>query len=114
VSARKIGDKPGRSGDNSIIQEISPLMAKRSTRRTRPPLFEDPMAFPLLVGLVAVVVILGVLQYWLLLALGSAIYLAFLGWRHSQRKPTPRRAARPRGRKKTSPKRQRARPSARR
>jgi len=91
-------------------------MAKRTARRTRPPLFEDPMAFPLLVGLVAVVVILGVLQYWLLLALGSGIYLAFLGWRHSQRAAasTPRRAAPARGRKKAGPKPKRARPSRRR
>ncbi len=75
------------------------------------------MAFPLLVGLVAVVVILGVLQYWLLLALGSAIYLAFLGWRHSQRasatKPV-RRAPRARNRRKARPKRVPARPSRRR
>ncbi len=66
-------------------------------RRTRPPMFEDPMAFPLLVVLVTAVVILGVLQYWLLLAIGSALYLGFQVWRRWGENPAarPRRAARP-------------------
>lgn len=65
------------------------------------------MAFPLLVALVAIVVILGVLQYWVLLALGSVIYLAFLGWRQWQRAPAavPRRNAKTRPRRTTKPKR---------
>ncbi len=69
-------------------------MPKPSHRRKpRPELFKDPIAFPTLLILVVAVVAFGFFDYSLLLALGSAIFVGFFGWRWWRRvaKPASRR-----------------------
>jgi fatty acid desaturase len=56
-------------------------MPKPRRRKPRPELLKDPIAFPTLLVLVAAVVALGFFEYWLLLVLGSAIFVGFFGWR---------------------------------
>ncbi len=64
------------------------------TRKRRPPqrrqsLTKHPLAFPILIALVAGFVVLGVFQYTLSVAVGSAIVVGFFAWRWWQRAAKP-------------------------
>lgn len=58
---------------------------KRRQSPRRPALAKDPSAFPILMALVAAVMVLGVFQYSLMVALGSAVVVGFFAWRWWQR-----------------------------
>lgn len=53
----------------------------RKSRSPEIPGYRKPLAFPTLVALVTAMVLFGVMHYSLLLAVGSAIFVGFFGWR---------------------------------
>ncbi len=70
---------------------------KRRPSPRRPTLSKDPLAFPILVALVAGFIVLGVFQYTLSVALASAAAVGFFAWRWWQRTAeTQPKKARPR------------------
>ncbi len=54
---------------------------KRRPAQRRQSLTKHPLAFPILMALVAGFIVLGVFQYTLSVALGSAFVAGFIAWR---------------------------------
>jgi len=65
------------------------------SRKKDVPGYREPLAFPMLIALVAGLVLMGVLHYYLLLAVGSAIFVGFFGWLWWQRTVKHRDPAKP-------------------
>jgi len=63
----------------------SPRGKKRRQPQRQQSLTKDPLAFPILIALVAGVIVFGALQYSLMVALGSAVVVGFFAWRWWQR-----------------------------
>jgi lipopolysaccharide export LptBFGC system permease protein LptF len=73
---------------------------KRRPAQRRQSLTKHPLAFPILMALVAGFIVLGVFQYTLSVALGSAFVAGFIAWRWWQGL-APARPSKPRSKKKT-------------
>lgn len=62
-----------------------PRRRKRRQPQRQQSLTKHPLAFPILIALVAGFIVLGVFQYTLSVAVGSAIVVGYFAWRWWQR-----------------------------